>query len=96
MKKITIVCLTSLLFFSACENSGSSTVGSYENEETSSSSNKSEMEGHGSPAKEHKEGTGHTTNDTIGDAPGHRSGTEIKTEGNVSADSAKSTSSPNH
>ncbi len=42
MKKISIVCLAGLLFLAACENNNSSTVGTYENDETSSSADKKE------------------------------------------------------
>ncbi len=38
MKKVYIAGLAIILFFAACENSGSSTVGSYDNEDSSSSS----------------------------------------------------------
>ncbi|GEO12068.1 hypothetical protein [Segetibacter aerophilus] len=57
MKKISVVYLSGLLLFAACENGGSSTVGSYEKEETSQSSEKSEggAEGHSGQAKEGKE-----------------------------------------
>jgi hypothetical protein len=94
MKKISIVCLTGLLFFTACENSGSSTVGTYEKEETSQSSEKNENEGHGGQAKENTErateNTEKATTDTTlrisGDAPQGASGAEIKTGANVSVD----------
>ncbi|MEJ7684955.1 MAG: hypothetical protein WKG06_45340 [Segetibacter sp.] len=42
MKKTSIVCLAGMLFFAACENNNSSTVGTYENDETSSSADKKE------------------------------------------------------
>lgn len=47
MTKISSICLAAVLLFAACENKGSSTVGVYENEESSESSDKSE-----GPAKE--------------------------------------------
>lgn len=88
MKKISIVCLTGLLFLTACENSGSSTIGTYDKEETSQSSEKSEGEAHGGQAKENTETTT-TTTDTLktsGDAPHDASGAEVKTGANVSVD----------
>lgn len=42
MKKISIICLAGISFFAACENNNSSTVGTYENEETSPSVDKKE------------------------------------------------------
>lgn len=101
MKRITIVCLTGLLFFTACENGGSSTVGSYEKEETSQSSEKSENKSHGGQShgeqshsgqvKESTEGTATDTLPTSGDAPHERSGVEIKTGANVPVDSTRAT-----
>jgi hypothetical protein len=38
MKKICLTSITVILFFAACENSGSSTVGSYDTEDSSESS----------------------------------------------------------
>jgi len=35
MKKTYLVALAGILFFTACDNSGSSTIGSYKDEETS-------------------------------------------------------------
>lgn len=53
MKKISVVCLAGVLFFAACENGGSSTVGSYEKEETSTSEkSESGSEAHGGQVKE--------------------------------------------
>lgn len=37
MKKISIACLAGLLFFVSCENENSSTVGTYDSEDTSPS-----------------------------------------------------------
>lgn len=42
MTKIYIACLAGILFFTACENESSSTVGTYDHEETSASSEKKE------------------------------------------------------
>ena len=65
MKRICIVCLTGLLFFAACENTNSSTVGTYEKEETSESSQKSEGGSHGGQVKESTEHeTEHSDADT--------------------------------
>lgn len=95
MKKIFIICFTGIFFLAACENTGSSTVGSYEKEETSHSSEKSEGEAHGEKAKEHSgtttsEGATHdTTLRTSGDAPSGSSGAEIKTGENVTVDSTR-------
>jgi len=94
MKKICIAGFVGLLFFTACENTGSSSVGSYEKEETSQSSDKSENEGHSGQAIENgqsgTENTGTVTTDTSlkvsGDAPHEASGAEIKTGASVSAD----------
>lgn len=99
MKKLTIVCLTGWLFLAACENTGSSTVGSYEKEETSQSFEKAEGEAHGAPVRESAEGAAHGTTDTVqtsGDAPSGRSGIEVKTGENVSVDSANSKAAPHH
>lgn len=52
MKRISIVCLTGLLFLTACENTGSSTVGSWEKEETTQSTEKTEGASHEEQAKE--------------------------------------------
>lgn len=90
MKKIKIICMSGLLFFAACENTGSSTVGTYEKDETSQTLQKSEGESHSAELKEH---SSNSTADTIrasGDATNERSGTEIKTSENVPADTAKS------
>jgi len=38
MIKASIVCIAGILFLSACENSNSSTIGTYEQEETSAPS----------------------------------------------------------
>lgn len=78
MKRISIVCLTGLLFFTACENTGSSTVGSYERDETSQSSEKTEA--HEAQVKE-----GSTT-DTLKASVNTNEGIEIKTDTTVSAD----------
>jgi len=43
MKKIYVAGVAALLFFTACENSGSSTVGSYKDEETSPAINKNNV-----------------------------------------------------
>lgn len=40
MRKTFILIMAGILFFSACENTGSSTVGTYEKEETSASEDK--------------------------------------------------------
>lgn len=98
MKKISIVCLAGLLFFTACENTGSSTVGTYEKEETSQSSEKSENKSHGAQTKENTErateNTEKATTDTTlkisGDAPQGASGAEIKIGERVSADTTNS------
>ena len=42
MKRIFIAGLTSILFFTACHNNGSSTVGTYDDDATSSSADKKE------------------------------------------------------
>lgn len=42
MKKIYVAGVVAAIFFVSCENNGSSTVGSYENEETSSTTDKKE------------------------------------------------------
>jgi hypothetical protein len=57
MKRISIVCLSGLLLLAACHNSGSSTVGTYEQEQTTESSEKSEGESHHAEGAEHKETT---------------------------------------
>ena len=98
MKKICILGFAGLLFLTACENGGSSTVGTYEKEETSKSSEKSESESHGEKVKESSEkATEHTesaTTDTTlrisGDAPHGASGREIKTGASVRIDTANS------
>ncbi|MCW3114172.1 MAG: hypothetical protein JWR18_2568 [Segetibacter sp.] len=101
MKKFFIASLAGIFFLAACENTGSSTVGTYEKEETSQSSEKSEGESHGEKAKEHSEtttsegATHDTTLRTSGDAPNGASGAEIKTGANVPVDSAKS-KAPQH
>ena len=59
MKRISIVCLSGLLLFAACHNSGSSTVGTYEQEQTTESSEKSESESHHGEGTEHKTTTEH-------------------------------------
>jgi hypothetical protein len=59
MKRISIVCLSGLLLFAACHNSGSSTVGTYEQEQTTESSEKSESETHHGEGAEHKDVTEH-------------------------------------
>ncbi|MCW3079996.1 hypothetical protein [Segetibacter sp.] len=88
MKKISVVCLAGLLFFTACENGGSSTVGSYEKEETSSSEkSESGSEGHGGQVKEskghestehesaeHQTSQGATTDTTVPTSGGAREG----------------------
>lgn len=99
MKKISIVCLSGLLFFTACENTGSSTVGTYEKEETTQSSEKTEHESHGGQVKETTEGvaTEGATTDTLktsGDAPHEGSGVEIKTGETVPADTTSSKAIP--
>jgi hypothetical protein len=101
MKRIFIVGLTGLLFFAACQNNGSSTVGKYEQEEQSQSSEQGESESHGGKAESHegqggshegqaKESAEHATTDTTlrtsGDAPREGSGAEIKTGANVPVD----------
>jgi hypothetical protein len=103
MKKISIVCLSGLLFLAACENTGSSTVGTYEKEETSQSSEKSEGhsgekhegEAHGAQATEHAgSAAADTTLKTSGDAPHNASGVEVKTGANVTADTSHTTPKP--
>ncbi len=42
MKRIYVAAIATILFFAACENGSSSTVGTYENEEISSSANEKE------------------------------------------------------
>ena len=83
MKKITIISLTGLLFFTACQNTGSSTVGTYDKEETSQSSEKSESE---SKSGEVKEKTESTTTDTLKTST--NSGAENKAGETVVADSS--------
>lgn len=46
MTKISIVCLAGMLFFASCENSESSTVGTYEKDETPATSEKQEETTH--------------------------------------------------
>ena len=41
MRKTFIIAITGVLFFAACDNTGSSTVGTYDKEETSGSDDKS-------------------------------------------------------
>lgn len=97
MKRICIVCFTGLLFFTACENTNSSTVGTYEKEETSTSSEKSEGGSHGKQAKESTEhAIADTTLKTLGDAPHEGSGVELETGANVAADTTKSKAIPKH
>jgi hypothetical protein len=89
MKKIFVVGLSGVLFFTACENTNSSTVGTYEKEETSQSSEKSEGESHSAEVKEH---TQNTTTDTVkasGDTSLARPEGEIKTGEKAAADSTK-------
>lgn len=62
MKKTFVVGLFGLLFLTACQNTNSSTVGTYEKEESSQSSEKSEGETHSGEAKEH---TQNATTDTL-------------------------------
>jgi len=59
MKRISIIYLSGLLLFAACDNSGSSTVGTYEQEQTTESSEKSESETHHGEGSEHKATTEH-------------------------------------
>ncbi|HSU51304.1 MAG TPA: hypothetical protein VLJ41_11955 [Segetibacter sp.] len=90
MKRISIVCLTGLLFFAACENTNSSTVGSYEKEETSQSSEKNESESHGAQKEEHSQSSTNTdTITTSADTTHPGSSVELKTGANVPVDSAK-------
>ena len=42
MKIFDIACLACMLFFASCENNNSSTVGTYENEETSTAADQKE------------------------------------------------------
>ncbi|MDQ6813399.1 MAG: hypothetical protein M3040_06675 [Bacteroidota bacterium] len=89
MKKISIVCLTGLLFLTACDNSGSSTVGTYEKEETSQSSEKSESnsnKGLEEKTERATEKAAKGSGDTTVKMSGDESGAEIKTGSNVSAD----------
>jgi hypothetical protein len=79
MKRISIICLTGLLFLTACENTGSSTVGKYEQEETSPSSEKSEGGSHGEQAKEKTESTVTDTLKTSSDTAG--AGAHVHVEG---------------
>jgi hypothetical protein len=51
MTKISFVFFASILFFTSCENDGSSTVGTYEKEETSASPERKETEAKEEPAK---------------------------------------------
>lgn len=91
MKRISIVCLTGLLFFAACENTNSSTVGTYEKEESSQSSEKNESESHGEQTKEHSQSATHSdTNSTSADTSRTKSGVESKIDGEATADSANS------
>ena len=90
MKRISVVCLTGLLFLAACENTNSSTVGSYEKEETSQSTEKNESEAHGGQTKEHSQSA--TKSDTIStsaDTSHVGSGVESKTGANATVDSVK-------
>ncbi len=88
MKRISIVCLTGLLFFAACENTGSSTVGSYEKEDASQSYEKNESESHGGQTKEQTQSTINTdTISTSADASHNGSGVELKTGASVPVDS---------
>lgn len=101
MKRICIVCLTGLLFFTACENTNSSTVGTYEHEESSESSHKSEGGSHGGQVKESTgHGTEHSDSDTTskssGNIPHEGSGVGKEAGANVAADTTKSKSSPHH
>lgn len=109
MKRIFIAGLAGLFFFAACENTGSSTVGKYEQEEQSQSSEQRESESHGEKAQSHegqqeshsgqaKENAEPATTDTTlrtsGDAPREGSGAEIKTGANVPADTTYSRARP--
>ncbi|MCW3105530.1 MAG: hypothetical protein JWQ09_36 [Segetibacter sp.] len=78
------------IVFYCLRNSGSSTIGTYEKEETSQSSEKSESESHGGQVKENTESTTIDTLKTSGDAPHEGSGVEIKTGANVSVDTTNS------
>ena len=103
MKKICIIGFAGLLLFTACENGSSSTIGTYEKEETSQSSEKNEHGSHGAKEKESSEkATEHTesaTTDTTlrisGDAPHGASGTEIKTGASVRVDTTNN-NTPKH
>ena len=101
MKRICILCFTGLLFFTACENTNSSTVGTYEKEETSESSQKSEGGSHGGQVKQSTEhatehGDADTTLKTSGAASPDGSGVEVETGAPVAADTTKSKAIPKH
>ena len=90
MKKIFVVSLSGLLLLAACENTGSSTVGTYEKEETSQSSEKSEGEIHSGEAKEHTQNATTDTVKTSEDASHKGSSVEIKEGENAAADTTAS------
>jgi hypothetical protein len=69
MKKFFIVSLSAALFLGACSNDGSSTVGTYERDEVSESTEGSEHgtgEGHDQKETEGSENEGHAIHDTTG------------------------------
>lgn len=64
MKRIFIVGLAGIMFLAACENTGSSTVGTYEKDETTQSSEKTEGEAAEGQVKEKTETNTKETNTT--------------------------------
>ena len=60
MKKFVVAGFIGVIAFASCENTGSSTVGTYEREETHSSEKKESGTGHGNA----KEAAGHATEDS--------------------------------
>ena len=60
MKKILVAGFIGLIAFTSCENSGSSTIGTYEKEETHSTEKRETGSGHG----HEKQGTDHDKEDT--------------------------------
>lgn len=87
-------CIAGLLTFAACENTGSPTVGKYEQEETSQSTEKTENKPHGRQSKQETvTASGRdTTLQTSGDAPSGHSAREVKTDANT-ADTTATTHS---
>lgn len=90
MKKISILCLSGLLFLTACDNSGSSTIGTYEKDETLQSTQKNESASHEQQSIEKSE---NLSSDTLKHSPNpgkEASSGDVKASSKASADSNNS------